>query len=146
MANIDTVKSITANLKTVLQSQGIKFDTKIYDDYESIPSGKLPLGGIIYEGENFEYNHGQRAGYAEIQFLINVIVSETNNEIMTRKMQEWVHKIRSALTVIALNIGDLASSKLVSRVVTIDEGVDVEAKTTTISLLSYPIDVRYREV
>lgn len=143
MANVDTVKSITDNLQTVLQAQGIKFARKAYDDIKAVPASLLPLGDIFYEGEDFEYTHGQRQGYAELRFVLRVVLRERDHQSLMREKQEWVHRIRGALTVDALNIGDLLSTKSVSRVTA--SGVEISDSQNT-SSLDYTISVRYREV
>ncbi len=61
---------------------------------------------------------------------------------MIRSQQEWVHKVRSALSVIALNTGRLEDSKLVSRVDT--QSVNVENNGST-SVLNFKVAIRYRE-
>ena len=67
MANIDTVKSITDNLQTVLEGQGVRFSRKTFEDEKNIPASLIPFGEIFYQGENFEYTHGQKPEYAERQ-------------------------------------------------------------------------------
>jgi hypothetical protein len=143
MSNMDTVKAITDNLQAVLQTEGIKFSRKAYDDEKAIPASLVPFGQIFYRGENFEYTHGQRPGYAEGEFKLRVVLRGRNPADLMRSQQEWVHKIRGALTVDALNVGDLASTGYVSRVVT--KGVDIENREN-FAFLNYMVAVRYREV
>jgi hypothetical protein len=143
MANIDTVKSISDNLQTVLEAQGIKFSRKSFEDDDQIPASLLPYGEIYYTGEEFEITHSQRPGYADIIYNLRVVLGERNPIDVMRHQQEWVHKLRDALTVNALNVGDLASSKLVALVDTATVSVENEAVR---SALNYQVRVRYREL
>ncbi len=143
MTNFATVKSVTDNLQSVLRGQGIHFDRKAYEDDKNIPASLLPHGEIYYDGEEFEYTHGERPGYAEINYRLRVVLQERDPVDAMREQQNWTHKSRDSLTVSALNVVDLASSKLVSRVTT--EAVDVDNRSTR-AVLNYRIKVRYREV
>ena len=142
MANIDTVKSVTDNLQTVLDGLGIKFSRETYNDTSKIPASLIPFGQIFYAGESFEYTHGQKAEYAEIEFLIKVRLKSRDPVDRIREQQIWVHKIRDGLTVNALNIADLVTSKLISRVTT--ESVTIN-NISDLSTLDISIRVRYRE-
>ena len=142
MSSLTTVKAITTNIKTVASKQGAKFYDKSYDDLSAVPASRTPYGQIFYVGNEFEYIHGQRMGYAEARFLLRIVISERNSKNMTERLQEWVHNLRAALTVNALNIGDLVSSLEVSRVVVDEVEVDNLAEY---SVLGYRISVRYRE-
>ena len=142
MSDIDTVKSITDNVETVCKAQGIIFMRETYDDIKEIPGGHFPHGQIYDEGVEFEYHHNQRSGYAEIIFLIRVVIKERDSRTRMRELQIWRHKLRDALTVNALNIGDLVSTLLVSRVTT--DLVENES-TSEIAQMNYTVKVRYRE-
>lgn len=143
MSNFDTVDAITDNVQAVLEAQGIKYHPEVIEDVEKIADSALPLGQIFYKGEEFEYTHGQKPQYSEIEFLLRVVFRERNQREMIRMQQEWAHKIRDSLTVNALNIGKLVSSKLVSRVTT--ENVDIDNRAA-LSVLEYEVLVRYREL
>lgn len=144
MASIDTVQAITANLKEILEKgAGLKFANKVYEGDTAIPSGFLPLGQIFYQGEDFEYIHGQRPGYAEARFLIRVIHQESNPEKLMRELQELLHKVRASVSAVdALNINDLLTSKEVSRVISESDEINNRAES---SILSYQVLIRYRE-
>ena len=141
-ANFTTIKAITDNVQSVLQGQGIKFSRSTFEDEKAIPAALLPLGEIYYRGEEFEYNHGQRAGYSEAIFVIKVTVQDRDMTALMRLAQKWTHAVRDALTVNALNIGDLSASKLVSWVMM--ESVDIEYKVEYASL-THRMKIRYRE-
>ena len=143
MGNFNTVDAITDNVQLVLEQQGIKYHPEVIEDVEKIADSTLPLGQIFYKGEEFEYTHGQKPQYSEIEFLLRVVFRERDQREMIRMQQEWAHKIRDSLTVNALNIGELLSSKLVSRVTT--ENVDVDNRAV-LSVLEYEVLVRYREL
>ena len=140
--NFTTIKSITDNLQSVLQAQGIKFTRKTFEDEKAIPASLLPLGEIYYRGEDFEYNHGQRAGYSEANFDIKVTVQDRDMTALMRLAQKWTHAVRDALTVNALNIGDLSASKLVSWVVMESVGIGYNVEYAT---LTHAMKIRYRE-
>lgn len=144
MTNFTTVKFITDNLESVLKGLGIHFARKTFDDEKNIPSSLLPLGEIRYQGEAFEYTHGERMGYAEAEFALKVVISERDTVDMMRAQQKWAHSIRDALTINALNIAGLVTSKLISRVTTTAVEVD-NSRTDGIASLSYRVTVRYRE-
>ena len=141
-ANFTTIKSITDNVQSVLQAQGIKFSRSTFEDDTAIPVALIPYGQIFYTGEDFEYTHGQRAGYAVGNFDVKVILQDRDTTNPTRLTQKWTHAVRDALTVNALNIVDLASSKLVSWVNI--EGIKAEHKAEY-GFMNFGIKIRYRE-
>ena len=145
MSNFDTIIAITDNLETVLRNMGINFTRKTYEDMASIPTSLLPLGEITYDGESFEHPSGQRSGYAEAGYRLKVIIREAEAKDMQRVQMKWVHLIRDGLTVNALNIGALVSSKLISNVVTEAARPD-NTQTGGIGSVEYDIKIRYREV
>lgn len=140
--NFATIKSITDNVRSVLQAQGIKFSRSTFEDEKNIPASLLPLGGIYYRGEDFQYTHGQRPGYAEADFLVKVVLQDRDSAGLIRSTQKWMHSVRDALTVNAINIGDLAVSKPASLVTV--ERVDVENKGD-MAVLGFKVKIRYRE-
>ncbi|MFZ3073278.1 MAG: hypothetical protein WA162_08545 [Thermodesulfobacteriota bacterium] len=140
--NFAAIKSITDNVQSVLQGQGIKFSRSTFEDEKNIPTSLLPLGEIYYIGEDFQYTRGQRAGYAEANFLVKVVLQDRDSAGMIRSTQKWVHSMRDALIVNAFNIGDLAVSKLVSLVTV--ERVDIENKGD-VAVLGFKVKIRYRE-
>ncbi|MDP2689430.1 MAG: hypothetical protein Q8P48_04890 [Deltaproteobacteria bacterium] len=142
MSNFDTVSAITENIQAILNREGVFFSRKSFDDRKSIPASLFPLGRIFYAGESFEYSHGQKPLYAEVEYTIRVELSEKDPYEMMREQQRWAHCIRGALTVDALNTGELAASKHVSRVVV--AGVEADNGRNASSLILRTI-VRYRE-
>lgn len=140
--NFATIRSITDNVQSVLQGQGIKFSCSTFENEKNIPASLLPLGGIYYRGEDFQYTHGQRPGYAEADFFVKVVLQERDSAGLIRSTQKWMHSVRDALTVNALNIGELAVSKPASLVAV--EHVDVENKGD-MAVLGFKVKIRYRE-
>ncbi|VAW37808.1 hypothetical protein MNBD_DELTA02-729 [hydrothermal vent metagenome] len=145
MSNFDTVAAITDNIQGVLETLGIKFSQKAIEDTKDVPASLLPYGEIFYTGESFEETSGERPGYVEATFTLVVILRERFARDLIRAEQDWVHRIRGALGVDALNIGDLASSKLVSRVRSGSVGMDKGSGKSGLGILSYQVKVRYRE-
>ncbi|MCK4739884.1 MAG: hypothetical protein KAT46_08035 [Deltaproteobacteria bacterium] len=137
------MKSITSNLHNLLQGAGIRFSHKTFDDLKAVPLSLIPFGQVFYEQENFENTHGQKATYIETDFLLKIILKEKDPALMINTQQKWVHLLRASVTVDALNTGDLASTKLVSRVDF--SGVKIENKSI-ISLLNINVKIRYREL
>ncbi|MFQ5736736.1 MAG: hypothetical protein ACE5GY_07720 [Thermodesulfobacteriota bacterium] len=142
MSNFDTVRTITDNIEAVLKRLGIHFSRKAFDDRKATPSSLLPLGRIFYSSESFESSHGQRPVYAEVEYSIGVMLAEKDPWETIREQQRWAHAIRGALTVEALNTGELAASMYVSRVTI--AGVDAKNDRNRSSLTLRAI-VRYRE-
>lgn len=144
MGNFATLDSITDNLETALKGAGIIFATETYDDLGAIPSAVLPLGQVFFDEIIFDYTFGQKPSYAEAGFTLRVVLNERDPRMLAREEQRWVHIIRDTLTINALNIGDLAASKLVSRVTS--ESVRVEHGKPQYGVLSYGVKIRYREL
>lgn len=144
MANFDTIKAITTNLQSVCEGLGLKFDKTISTDVTKIPAALIPFGQIFYKGEVFEDVFNERPEYAEVSFDIRVILSENNPIDIMRGQQKWTHKLRDAISVTALNIGDLSSSKLVSRTATRE--VVAESLSTVLASITMDTIIRYREV
>ena len=144
MGNYQTITAIADNLEIVLKGMGINFTRKAYDDMASIPTAILPLGEITYNGESFEHPSGQKSGYAEADYRLKVIIKESDARDMQRVQMKWVHLIRDGLTVNALNIGSLVSSKLVSNVLT-EAARPNNTQTDGIGAVEYDIKIRYRE-
>lgn len=138
MANSDTVKAITANLKSIIEGLGFKVEDLSIDP----AMVSTPVCVILYEGEDFEYGHGQKPLYSEIRYLLKVMLNDPRPGTSRDKYAEHVHAIREAVTVNALNTGALAASKLVSLVNTAEVTVTYEPPVSTID---YRLNVRYRE-
>lgn len=145
MSNFDTIQAITTNLETVLKGLGAHFDRATYEDDANIPASLLPYGRIFYIGEIFEEISGERPAYIESEFNLWVTIGERDAQKMIREQQRWIHSVRDGLTVNALNIGDLASSKLISRVIT-DEARMEQGSNEGVSSVVYSVRVRYREL
>jgi len=139
MANSDTVKTITANLAAILAGLGFKVEDLSVDPSMTT----APVCVILYEGEEFEYGHGQKPLYNEIKYLLKVMLNDPKPGTSRDKYAQHVHAIRDAVTVNALNTGDLATSRLVSLVNTTDVTITYEPPVSTID---YRLNVRYREV
>lgn len=143
MGNSDTVKSIITNIETILTAVPLrKLDmfggpSELLPDYIS-----APVYYILYDGETPEYIYGQKPGYIEADLKVvlkwqSMSISEARNKTI-----EWFHTIRDAFTVNALNVGDLATSKLISKIVVGKPELDVQPAEL---LLSFNLNVRYRE-
>ena len=142
MSNFDTVSAITDNLQEALKKQGIHFSKSGFDDLGSIPASQLPLGRIFYAGESFEYAHGQRPMYGEVEYSVRVLLAEKDPADMMREQQRWTHRVRDAMTIEALNAWELSIGRPVSRVTVAGVSVDNDRHTASLVLRTV---VRYRE-
>ncbi len=142
MTNFATIKSVTDNLETVLKALGLHFSRDVKEDAD-IPASILPHGQIFYRRERFENSFNLRPGYIEAAFTVRVVFSERDATDIMREQQRWTHAVRGALTVNALNIGDLASSKLVS-LVTVEDSA-AELIKPTLAAVTIDATIRYRE-
>lgn len=143
MGNLETIKAITANLKTVLMDLGIKFKEYTYEDPREVPIHLSPLGKLFYLGEDFAYDHGEKPLHIEASFALKVVCIEPDTGKMNALLQEQVHTIREGVTVAALNIGALAVNKHISKVITVKPTIDHYKDA---SVLVYGLNIRYREV
>ncbi len=139
MANLDTIKAIEDNITAILVAQGFKVE-----DLSADPSaGITPLATIIFEGEDFEYNHGEKPLYNELKYTLAIRFSDKAPTTTRDRQAEYAHKLRANITVAALNTGSLATSKLVSKVS--HEGY-VNQYEPPVTRLGYALRVRYREI
>jgi len=139
--NLDTIRSITENLNSVLSAEGLHLVEENLDEKSNVASSLFPYGVVFYEGETFEFTHGQRPGYSDADFTVRVVLKNRDLKGITDDEQSWAHKIRGALTVKAMNSGRLTGPSPVSRVST--RSVTVEKKGY-VSRVSYSLTIRYR--
>jgi len=142
MSNTTTIKAIIKNIEAILSVSLKKLDLfggapETLPDYTS-----APVYYILYDGETPEYNHSQKPGYVEADLKIVLKWQSMGISAARDKTIEWFHTIRDALTVNALNVGDLAASKLVSKITVSKPDLDVQPAEL---LLTYTTTVRYRE-
>lgn len=142
MSGALTISAITENMLELLGRQGLFFLKKAHDDGADIPASLLPAGQLFYKGEVFDATYGQRPTYVEARYSLKVILSERTPEALMQEEQKWCHRIRDALTVDALNVKSLESSRLVSRVAI--EAFEAQSRND-LSSLSCDVLVRYRE-
>lgn len=140
--NYQVVSSITENLRQLLQGEGVKFSTTLYDDEDSIPMSLIPFGRIFYRGEVFEHSYGMKPGYIEAEFLVRVVLRGGDEVRLMDDAQLWTHRLREAVTVSAVNIGGLFASKLVSHAAVSKVGIERRAEALLLETL---ITLRYRE-
>lgn len=142
MANLDTVQSITTNLETVINQSGLKTTQETVDITQ--PASILPICEVHYEGEELAENFGQKPLYNDIRFRLRIIIKEPDTKARIREMQKYIHLVRDNVTVNALNIGDLASSKLVSLVDS--DNPDTSESIDDMAIVEYNLLIRYREL
>ncbi|MFQ5353427.1 MAG: hypothetical protein ACE5DW_00715 [Thermodesulfobacteriota bacterium] len=141
MNNTETLRAITENLNTILETEGLHLVRENYENAKNVPSSIFPYGVISYDGETFEYTHGQRPGYSDVDFSVKVVLRNKDLRAMTDDEQRWAHRIRKVLTVNAINSGLISATSPVSRVIT--RSVTVE-KAGYVSRLIYSLSIRYR--
>lgn len=138
MANADTVKAIEDNLTSILATQGFKVE-----DLSSDPDvDTTPLCAILHRGETFGAAHGEKPLYNEISYELSIRFNTKYPSTSRDSIADWAHKVRTNVTVNALNVGSLATTKLVSWVN--HNGYDINY-TPPITSISYKLRVRYRE-
>lgn len=142
MANLDTVQSITKNLETVIKQSGL--DTSLQTTDIDQPASDLRICEIHYDGENFFEDFRQKPRWNEMRFRLRIIIKDTSPSVRVRSMQESIHFIRDNVTVNALNIGDLVSSKLVSLVTSSEP--DTTESIDDLGIVEYNFLIRYREL
>ncbi len=144
MTNLETIRAVTTNLKSLLKGQGINFTEKVYKDKKNINAGSVPAGSIFYKGESFEHGYGAKAYYVNARFAASVTLKNRSEAELIRQEQIWVHKIREALTVDGLNVDDLSEGKPVTRVIV--STVDIKNDNSSgIAEVNFEIVIRYRE-
>lgn len=143
MGNFATVQAITTNLQTILKAQGANFSLAIHET-DNVPASLLPLGEVMYEGETFEDTFNQRPSYVDVRWTLRVVLREKTQDSLARELQRWTERIRTAITVDALNTGDLAASLLVSRAELRETRVE-PTKDAAMKALLAEVVIRYRE-
>ena len=143
MANTDTSLAILDNVKKVLNQTDLSWDYISFENEENVASSQYPRGTINFTDTDFEQTFGERPSYAEDVYEFKGWFRVKNQEDITRKKVTFVHTVRDALTVNALNIGALATSKLVSQV-GIDD-VSTESISNDVITITVTERIRYRE-
>lgn len=138
----ETVSAITDNIEATLTSEGLNVTRKALEIGGSVPAGLLPMAQVWHKGEVFEDTYGERPAYAEARFAVKVILSAKDGLIAAAEEQQLAHQVRSALTVSALNTGELAAARPVSVVRT--HGYEIE-RSGNLATMSMDMNVRYRE-
>ncbi len=142
MSNTATIKAIITNMETILSASLRKLDM-FGGASESLPDyTQAPVYYVLYDGETPEYNHGQKPGYIESDLKIVLKWQSMSISAARDKTIEWFHTLRDALTINALNVGDLAISKLISKITVGKPELDMQPAEL---LLTFNITVRYRE-
>lgn len=142
MPNLDTVQSITDNLVQVLKGAGINTVKKNFN--QDPAASDLPLIDVIYDTENLGYDHGQKPLYNDIVFILRMFVKDNSPSLITTEKQRLIHIVRDNVTINALNINELSSSLLVSKVVTGD--IDTSLSENDLGIIEYELEIRYREL
>jgi len=135
-ATSDTVDAIITNIEAVLVGLGLSLEDLSGDD---IPT--TPLAVLSYEGEEFDDSFGERPYYNTATFSARVMAAATTPDTDRDVQRAWVHALKNALTVSALNIGDLVASKLVARV---DHTGPTILREGKILIVDYDFGVKYR--
>jgi hypothetical protein len=143
--NADTVNSILDNLESVLNANtDLQWEFKAFFNPDSIAQAKFPFGWINFMDEDFEFNHNQKSKYNQV--IVNLITGfqESSDRLLTRQRINLNHNVRDNVTVPSLNVGDLVTSKLVSRVEYDD--IVVQDNDNNVSLMTMQIRIKYREL
>lgn len=139
MANVDTDKAIATNLKAIITT-GLSWSL---EDHSADPHAETTLQAkLIYRGVRPEHGLGQKPGYIESHYVVEILTNKTTPDAIRDSLQEGVHAFMDAVTVNALNVVDLAATKLVSWVS--HDGPDAEQEVP-LATIRHAITVRYRK-
>ncbi len=141
MGNIVTEKAITTNIESILTSSPLDL---VLHDLSADPKGIVkPAAMLLYEGGEAADNFGEAPTYIESAYTVKIGVNNSDPADRRALEQEIVHKLRAAFAdASTLNIGDLSSSKLVTRITHGEWEVDREPP---VSFVTYPLTIRWRE-
>lgn len=138
MSDEATEKSIITNLEAIFNGFGW-----VQEDLSSNTTAKTtPFYMLEYQTIDFEENFGQKPRYNELGIIIHILIEAKTATAARDKKSELTHSVRPNVTIDALNIGDLATSKLVSRV---GHGPVDSPHSPPKLEVAYPLTVRYRE-
>jgi hypothetical protein len=141
MTNAANVKAIIANVESIISTTigyNLEYAIRADEDVDTTPNAVL-----LYDGEEFEENFGEKPLYNEIKFEILTQFRESDPQDIRDKSVDIIHNYRGNITIDALNVGDISSSKVVSRV---DHDTNARAEGIPVVQLSYQMLVRYREI
>lgn len=139
-ANETTVNAIFANIKTVLtDAEGLAY---IVEDLSENPTLSTDFLQILYTGENFENEYGERPEYNEIEVLIRGQGKATSPAAARSSISGMTHDLRDNLKPSTLNIGSLATSKLITFVA--HNGMTAIYENALVKV-EYRLTVQYRE-
>lgn len=143
MSALDTIKAITTNLESIIETT---LTWSLEDKSSGDGTAAAPIVNILYDGEEPEDLFNERSSYIEADFTFKISFAGTGTytpALARIDQQTNAHALRAAITVALLNVGDLSASKLVSFV---EHGKwEVDYDTPPLSVITYPITVRYRE-
>lgn len=138
--NAATVKYITSNLIFILS--GLK--GFIYEDGSCDTADKLTWVQLAIMDDLEEENHGEGSMYIEQSYEIRAEREIKDKSDHRAKSSEIKWEIKEAITVAALNIRDLAASKLVTKV---ESESDVNQYSSAKGLMvTVNITVRFRDL
>jgi len=139
MSNLDTIKAIEDNLSAIILAQGFMLE----DSSEDQKRRTKPLCALRHTGEEFGDEYGQKPDYNDIRYTLRISFSDSAPGTTRDKTAEYAHKIRNNVTVNALNVGGLVSSKLIFHVA--HEGYSITGEGPPETEMEYRLRIRYRE-
>ena len=141
MSNKDTLQSINTNIETILTST---IGWKLEDLSDKVSTIKdTPLTTLRFIDLNFEDIYGQKPKYLIAAYEIYVFGIKFTPAEIRDKQAEFAFEIRDNITVDALNVGALATTKYVSRITHRQAENEYSPPQTR---LVYPLAVRFREI
>lgn len=146
MSTADTLSAIYDNLKTVIGtvvtvSTAREVVSAFRDDAADVKLGS-PIAIVLYAGSEFDNSLGYRPKYDTGAFPVVVKFSEPDVAAAMRKQMRIIHDIKAAVTTAALNIGELAAAKHVSRVEALSPDIQYSPPKNIIQMV---FNIRYRE-
>ena len=132
-----TICEITRNILSTLEKEGLYAAIK---GAEGVGTSHLSAG-LIYGGESFNRGYGAAPSYSVAAFSLELTLSRDGAERSLFELQQWVHRLRDAITVDALNGGTLSDIRPVVSVWVEDIRVEQAGQGVR---LRCNLSVRYR--
>lgn len=131
------------NIKSIVGSLGAFSDMReVVKNANGGPSIGGPQFTVAYSGTDFENNYGERPNYDNSTFVVRIKYLDANMRGLHETIIKSIHLVKQAMTIDALNVGDLTTSKLVRRVSVGKATMTSEPPSVIVSI---EVTVRYRE-
>lgn len=146
MSTADTLSAIYDNLKTIIGGiVDVNTSREVMNAFRD-DSADVKLGGpiavVLYAGSEFDNSLGYRPKYDTGAFPVIIKFSEPDVSAALKKQMQIIHDIKAAVTVDALNVGELAVAKHISRIEALPPDIRYMPPKNIIQMV---FNIRYRE-